>query len=237
MIMQFTPVEQQPHIAPVEQQRYITPFEQQRYITPVEQQPYITPVEPQWYIPVAITTALSTALFFNGIGTGGVGSLDNICARATGYQLPSVRIRQIEQSNANANSDQVSETILALGLSVSEFARCMGVSREAVYNWKSGQPLSVPNSERFASIVQVAAKLAALAPSTRKELLRRKFGGRSFIDAAGAGQDLDEFAGKLLKVAAIEQKQREIAYAGAGFRARPDKYTTRIAAPHLDEQG
>ncbi|NOC47001.1 hypothetical protein [Ruegeria sp. HKCCD7559] len=83
-------------------------------------------------------------------------------------------------------------------LPTSEIARCLSVSRQAVYSWQKGGAISQDNLEKLRSIRDAVAALAEAEFKPNRNLLRRKIGGKSILDIVAAGGDVREASNRLL---------------------------------------
>src|SRR5262245_26376573 len=94
------------------------------------------------------------------VGTGGALTSEWMRTREANFfcseQEPS---ETIAQPAPGALSNEIGTIKKNLGLSVSEIAKCLGVSRPTIYNWKSGTALKDANAARFNSLFEAALAL------------------------------------------------------------------------------
>jgi transcriptional regulator with XRE-family HTH domain len=125
-----------------------------------------------------------------------------------------------------------------LNLTMTELARCLGVSRQAPYNWLSGNPIKPANLAKLHSLRAAADLIAAEGIPASPLLLNRKLsGGNSFLDMISAGVDGSEAARSLVEVYKTEAEQRQILnerFAGRQTRSR-DVLLDSSAPPLTDE--
>lgn len=77
-----------------------------------------------------------------------------------------------------------------LKVSASELAKCVGVSRQSLYNWKTGCPIKSQNADRFYQLKMAATLLAQEGLGATAHALRRTLpGGKTLLESIRAGGD------------------------------------------------
>lgn len=93
------------------------------------------------------------------------------------------------------------------GLAISDIARAVGVTRQAIYGWQKGGNISPDNIEKLLALRGVIAKLLENDLAANRSTLRRKIGGKSVLDSLAAGEEVELVSSQLLKALLSERKQ------------------------------
>jgi transcriptional regulator with XRE-family HTH domain len=159
------------------------------------------------------------------VGTGGACTLHYIAERdAKGYRLPTIEWKRCRENESRApaasRAAQALATIRAtLPFSVAELARAFGVSRQAVYLWQRGEPISADHESR---LVALAAAAPALASAADRALLRRPIEqGRTFLELVARGANPATLMAQLTSIERTEREERERLAALFAGRATP----------------
>ena len=165
-------------------------------------------LQARWLVQVATTSALVvgtgavTSHSFHLLGTshlgpGASGMAPDCLGEGTDVVLPSVATR-------------LSTLKQALGLSMSELGRILGVTRQAVYNWQRGGAIDGANDQRLQAVV------SALEPHL--ELFRTRAGGvgnraidgqRTLIEALSEGMPPADAFSRLAAILTAEDQQTQ----------------------------
>ncbi|MCI5099667.1 MAG: hypothetical protein MRY69_05070 [Phaeobacter italicus] len=122
---------------------------------------------------------------------------------------PALRVEQPEYSAAE-NAKGILEYIANNSkLPTSEIARCLRVSRQAVYEWQKGKSISQENLTKLSYIRDAIVVLKEADVTPDRNALRRKIGGRSVLDVIAAGESGDQAAARLLESIMRERNQLE----------------------------
>lgn len=98
----------------------------------------------------------------------------------------------------------------SLKITSSALARYIGVSRQALYDWKSGGRIKIENAFKLESLRAASEVIASSGQSIPEIQLRRKLpGGRSLLDSIASGSDGASVARSLLGMLRDEAAQRE----------------------------
>ena len=119
--------------------------------------------------------------------------------------------------------------------SVADLARALGVSRQAVYDWQAGRPVTADHAARLADIGKAADVLAAEGVSASAQLLRRPIqSGQTLLDFVRNGGSVEQAANVLAGVVRREARQRQ--RLSARLASRPRRTGDgEHGAPVLDE--
>jgi len=97
-----------------------------------------------------------------------------------------------------------------LKTSVADLANCIGVSRQSLYNWKSGSNIKSQHLSRLAQLRAAADVLLAENISASPLVLGRKLpGGRTMLEAIAAGMDGYAVATQLVSMLRDEAARRQ----------------------------
>lgn len=175
------------------------------------------------------------------VGTGGIQTATYYRERGEKGYL----IAQFDASDADHDrtfgSPTPSENLVRirsiLKPTVTELARILGVSRQAVYDWQSGGPIMAENAAKLADLAGAADVFAVEGLTTTHQILRRQIAGRSFFDRVRDGEPAEETARSLLRVVRRELEQRWVLEARLRGRKKPPLTADDIGLPHLSEEG
>ncbi|QWG15125.1 helix-turn-helix domain-containing protein [Bradyrhizobium sediminis] len=113
------------------------------------------------------------------------------------------------KSNGFAVSADIEYTKSTLHLSMAELARCLGVSRQALYNWIDGGSIKHENLAKLIELKSAAIVIADASLSERALFIHRKLpGGKTLIETVAMGGSGTEAAQSLVKLANEEAEQR-----------------------------
>jgi transcriptional regulator with XRE-family HTH domain len=173
-------------------------------------------------------------------GTGGAQTASYYRARGTrGYPVACYAIPPLDNQ---AQSDPTPADNLAcirsvLKPTITELARVLNVSRQAIYDWQSGASITAENATKLADLARAANVFAAEGLTTTHQILRRKIAGRSFFDKVRDGDSGEDAARSLLKIARREIEQRNALAERLKDRPRTVVSADDIGTPHLSERG
>lgn len=92
---------------------------------------------------------------------------------------------------------------------ISELAKCLNVSRQAVYKWMNGEQPAVERMELLADISNAADMFAQSGiPVTGYNLNRKFIQGKNFFEAVHDGISACEYAQVMIRVLKEEMEQR-----------------------------
>lgn len=164
-------------------------------------------------------TAAGAAL--TGIGTGGELSLEHLQRSAERAQNMVSVVEFAEIKQVRTPRENLSRIREVLNPAVSDLATTFGVTRQSVYNWLNGDPVTDENAAKLQDLAQAADILAHEAVDTGAALLKRKFAnGRTLMQVAQAGESVRDAAQKLVQILNCEAVQRERLNARFANRAK-----------------
>jgi transcriptional regulator with XRE-family HTH domain len=124
-----------------------------------------------------------------------------------------------------------------LGISISDLSSVLGVSRQAIYKWLSGGPISDLNREKFEDIAAAANVLAPYAQFGGLLLTRRRNArGITIVQTLRSGASGQEWAEEISRVLLEEQNQRKIMSQILDSHQRKPRPLNGFGVPLLDEQ-
>lgn len=111
--------------------------------------------------------------------------------------------------HAPAITSDIENIRSTLNLTMADLARCLGVSRQALYNWLDGGAIKPENLAKVMELKSASDVITAANLPERALFLRRKLaGGKTLLDiVAGGGSGIDA-AHALVELARVETEQR-----------------------------
>jgi transcriptional regulator with XRE-family HTH domain len=192
------------------------------------------PVSPECV--VALIVALQ-------VGTGGAATLDYVRTKGDkGYQSAWFDLdREVHSPHAaTASPAKNLERIRSvLRPSVTDLARALGVSRQAIYDWQAGRPIAADNLARLEELSGAADLFAREGLQATAHVMRRPISnGKNFFEIIRDGGSAERAARSLIEIVRGELEQREKLEARLADRARPTREDFRdLGTPMLDEKG
>jgi hypothetical protein len=112
------------------------------------------------------------------------------------------------------------------------------VSRQAIYDWQAGKPISPENAARLSELARAADLFAAEGLRGTSEALRRPIkNGKNFFQFIEEGIPADVAARSLIDIVRTEFRQREALRNRLATRKRPSREAFgELGAPMLDEK-
>ncbi|MGA2815907.1 MAG: helix-turn-helix transcriptional regulator [Xanthobacteraceae bacterium] len=157
------------------------------------------------------------------IGTGG-----NITAEYCKHQKDGIVFNghggaAIDRFSVASPADELTRIKTTLKLTVSELAGCIGVSRQSIYNWKSGSEIKARNAEKFENLKNAADVISAAGFDIPAFTLARKLpGGSTLLETISAGGDGKLAAQSLLQMLNQESVERKMLSEQIAQRMRPE---------------
>jgi len=157
------------------------------------------------------TVALPMTLVL-GIGTGGEYTFNYQRIReaklVVGTSRPTDRMR--ETIDVATAADDLARIKSILKLTTKELAQTLGVSRQAIYNWRSGAHIKGHNLLKLDSLSKAADVIIGARIAMSPLLLDRKLpGGKTLLESISAGEDGTTAACSLVNLLAQEAEQRK----------------------------
>ncbi|WP_237234750.1 hypothetical protein [Pseudomonas sp. TCU-HL1] len=120
---------------------------------------------------------------------------------------------------------------------VTELASYFGVSRQAIYNWQAGEPISAQNEALLQQLADAASLLRQEGLAGSASLIKRKLpGGKTLLEQMRSGESGESAAKALVAMIQRESKQRSEAAQRLRGRVVASVDLSDAGAPHLDEQ-
>ncbi|WP_157778455.1 hypothetical protein [Massilia violaceinigra] len=157
-----------------------------------------------WIGWVAASTAITS------IGTGGKLTLEHLqqASLRSHYARPFAEVA--EATHVRTPSEDLARIREVLSPAISDLAATFGVTRQSVYNWLNGEPVSNENAVKLCDLAQAADVLAHEGVTVNVALLRRKFAnGKTLMQVAQAGESARKSAVLLAQIYKREIEQRE----------------------------
>lgn len=124
-----------------------------------------------------------------------------------------------------------------LAASMTDLAGLFGVSRQAVYNWIGGEPLSIQNHARLRELEAAAQRIEAAGFAHTPRMMQRELGGRQTLaKAIRGGRALPPLVERLLAMLTEErQQQAKLAARYAGRKTTIDAVRDAAGLSNADE--
>jgi len=175
------------------------------------------------------------------VGTGGAQTAEYYKQRGPkGYAFaaydPAPAIE--ESTSTRMPSEDLSHIRAVLRPAITDLARALGVSRQAIYDWQSGKQIAAENAARLADLARAADVFAVEGLIASAQLLQRPIvSGKRLFDIAREGGSAEEAARKLIQMVRRELRQREMLAERLANRKRPSVPSDSYEVPMLDELG
>lgn len=173
------------------------------------------------------------------IGTGGYFPLnysrtpEEKCIVRNG---PSSISSVLDLDNEDTATKDIERVRSILKLSTTDLAQALGVSRQAIYNWMSGTPISRDNRPKLIRLIKAADVIAASGKTLSPLQLDRTLpGGKTLLEKIAAGDDGAEAASSLLDMLRKEAHQRALIDQRLAEHDRPVRDTSDYGVPSFDE--
>ena len=187
-----------------------------------------------------LTVAIVTAIAMQ-VGTGGAQTAEYYKQRGLkGYAFatydPAPAIE--EPASTRTPSEDLSHIRAVLRPTITDLARALGVSRQAIYDWQSGKQIAAENAARLADLARAADVFAAEGLTASAQLLQRPIvSGKRLFDIAREGGSAEEAARKLIQMMRRELRQRQMLAERLANRKRLSVPSDSYEIPMLDELG
>lgn len=150
-----------------------------------------------------------------GVGTGGAVTpkhIERVRDRDTG-------LTQQREHNSADNGPTAAEVISAanditfirsvIKTSTADLAKCIGVSRQALYNWRVGSNIKDKNADRVRQLRTAATVLASQGMAGNSVAMRHRLpGGRTLLETIASGGDGEMAAQTLVTILRDEFEQQ-----------------------------
>jgi predicted transcriptional regulator len=125
-----------------------------------------------------------------------------------------------------------------LNPTVTDLARVLQVSRQAIYDWQAGKPVAAENAARLSELAKAADLFAVEGLRGTSQAMRRPIkNGKNFFELVKEGNPADNAARGLIEIVRSEFGQREALRKRLAGRKRPSREVFgEMGAPMLDEK-
>ena len=125
----------------------------------------------------------------------------------------------------------------ALAISVSEIALMLGVSRQAIYKWMSGGPMTEVFRERLDELAAAASVLAPFSKNTGLQVSKRRDArGHTLVDVFRSQGSACTWARELVRTLRSEEEQRKAVDRLLATHRRASAVRGEMGVPMLNEQ-
>lgn len=175
------------------------------------------------------------------VGTGGAQTAEYYRQRGPkGYAFvaydPAPAVE--DPASTRTPAEDLSHIRAVLKPAVTDLARALGVSRQAIYDWQSGKPIAAENAARLADLARAADVFAGEGLTASAQLLRRPIAsGKRLFDIAREGGSAEDAARKLIQMVRRELRQRQMLAERLANRNRSSVPSDSYGVPMLDELG
>jgi DNA-binding transcriptional regulator YiaG len=156
-----------------------------------------------------LMTSLVTFSMLLGVGTGGDYTPAYHAVRESKSAFR--KARDSSHFNGFAVTADIESARSILSLTMSDLARCLGVSRQALYNWIAGGPIKHENLAKLIELKTAADIIAAENLSHPALFLKRKLpGGKTLLETIASGGNGEDAARAVVRLAEQEAEQKAI---------------------------
>lgn len=184
--------------------------------------------------------ALPMMTLILGVGTGGDCTADYLRIRSAKLVFDQSRVgnESLHAINVGVAANDLEHAKSVLKLTMKQLAACLGVSRQAIYNWRSGAHIKDHNFAKLQSLTAAADVIAAANIPMSPLILHRVFpGGRPLLAVIGSGGDGADAAKSLLVMLRIESEQRKMVSRMLAGRQSTAPEPSDYGAPSFAEAG
>lgn len=177
------------------------------------------------------------------VGTGGAATIDYLRARGSkGYGSPQFDLDQETRPSYRvpaSPAEHLEHIRSVLRPAVSDLAKALGVSRQAIYDWQAGRPIAAENVARLQDLSRAADLFEGAGLQVTIHVMRRPIReGKNFFEIVRNGASAEAAATSLIEIARREQQQRDQLKARLTDRVGPTQPDMQdLGTPMLDEEG
>jgi DNA-binding XRE family transcriptional regulator len=185
-----------------------------------------------------VPTYAIVSLIVAGIGTGGHYTREYHEQHDAGRTF----FKSANDSSLGAavatTADELAYIKATLKLTVKELADCVGVSRQAIYNWKSGVQIKSQNTLKLAQLKAAASILQAEKVPVSPLVMERKLsGGKTLLETISDGGDGEAAAKSLVNMLRDEAEQQRMVNERFADRPYTASSTFDYGVPSFSERG
>jgi len=160
------------------------------------------------FIETRTVKKASQAAILAGCVVAGTGGISIAHASGVGYGLPGVHY--VASAADNYVGEQLSAITSSLRTTNAELARALGVSRQALYNWRAGQRPGSATIDRLERLSSAAKVISASGIIPKHALARVNSDGQNFWQAVAQGADAVDLANKIVDNHNARESQRKL---------------------------
>jgi transcriptional regulator with XRE-family HTH domain len=155
-------------------------------------------------VPLTLLVGVSTGGIWPTYGVGTGGSINQ-------YNLPDVaRVERGARGETTSAADDIDYIKTHLKLTTTELAKYLGVSRQAVYDWRAGAHVKSHNISKLENLRAAATTLDGSGLMLSAVQIKRKLaGGRTLLETIASGGNGYEAAQSLLSMLMRESEQQK----------------------------
>jgi predicted transcriptional regulator len=134
--------------------------------------------------------------------------------------------------------ENISRIRAVLNPAVTDLASILKVSRQAIYDWQAGKPITAENAAKLSELASAVDLFAVEGLTATSRAMRRPIkNGKNFFELVQEGHPADTVARSLIEIVRSEFLQREALRNRLAARKRPSREAFgEIGAPMLDEK-
>lgn len=170
--------------------------------------PDVQPLPRTTYVDVCVVEDNPWRHLFESGTAGATTTL--FCAErlSNGAPYQFLRLENGAKRSAHSHKQDLDSLITLLRPSIAQVAAAFGVSRQRIYDWRSGAGMSPQNAEQMSALLAAAGLLSAQSAVPLSQLGDKSLGnGRTFWTEIASGTSPVDAAAALLKI--LERDERE----------------------------
>jgi DNA-binding transcriptional regulator YiaG len=169
------------------------------------------------------------------IGTAGSRYIElNVISHSNNLNL---KVNNSSTYATRTSQENLSRIRAVLKCNVSDIASVFGVSRQAIYNWASGEEPIPTHAKKLHDLALAADLFAAEGITLNGHILKRKISdGKTLFEITNSGESAKEAAQTLIRVLNRESEQRKVLNSRLANRANSPINPAEIGIPAYNEK-
>jgi transcriptional regulator with XRE-family HTH domain len=156
-----------------------------------------------------LTLSVPFTMALSAVGTGGQHTGEYYRQRELKLSVYRPLQEQSQQQLVTTAAEDLARARSVLGISMREMASSIGVSRQALYNWKAGADMKPVNAARLENLMLAAATIAGADLEPTPFLMSRRLGGgKTLLAAIAEGEDGTVVAAELVSLVKSDASKR-----------------------------
>lgn len=158
----------------------------------------------------AVAVALVPGVFSSLMapGSGGMDTVDALSSRHYLFEASAAPVT-LTYAKTRSSEEQIAILRQVLGLSITDLAELLGVTRPTVYAWMKGGEMKEEHAHRLSELSSVAEEIESAGVEGLAKLAKRKLSaGVSLFELVKAGQPFSHLLHEIAALAETEQRQR-----------------------------